>query len=86
LAGPAVEGATVTLGSLVVGIPIGLGLGVLAVRVLPLFFTLPPPLVAVPGVGTVALAGLVLVLSAGALGMALASVTRPGAEEVLREP
>jgi putative ABC transport system permease protein len=86
LVGPTVEGAAVTLGSLAVGIPLGLGLGVLAVRVLPLFFTLPPPLVAVPGVGTLALAGLVLVLSAGALAMALASVTRPGAEEVLREP
>jgi putative ABC transport system permease protein len=86
LMGPALEGGIAVLGSLVIGVPVGLGLGVLAVRVLGLFFTLPPPLLSIP-VG--ALAGLVVLMtamSAVALTIALAAVTRVAAASVLREP
>ena len=85
LNGPALEGAIAAAGSLVVGVPVGLGLAMLAVRVLGLFFTLPPPLLSIP-VG--AIAGLVVLMvaaSAVALGAALVAVDRVGAAAVLRE-
>ncbi len=41
--GPAQEGIVAVVGSLLIGLPLGLLLGILAVRVLGLFFTLPPP-------------------------------------------
>ena len=83
---PLLEGSIAALGSLAIGIPVGLGLGVLAVRVLSLFFTLPPPLVTVPIGGLAALAVLVLGISAGALGLALRRVSRIEVGQVLREP
>jgi putative ABC transport system permease protein len=86
LASPAQEGAIAVLGSLALGLPIGVALGVVSVRVLELFFTLPPPLVTVPGESLVALAALVVAVSALALCAALAAVTRIAPAEVLREP
>jgi len=86
LTGPAIEGAIAVLGSLLVGVPVGLGLAVLTVRVLGLFFMLPPPLLSLP-VG--ALAGLVVLMIAAsplALGIALVAVTRMQTASVLREP
>jgi putative ABC transport system permease protein len=83
---PAQEGAIAVLGSLVLGVPIGLGLSMLAVRVLSLFFTLPPPVIAVPGASLVLLALAIVVTSAGALALALRAVTRIRAAQVLREP
>jgi putative ABC transport system permease protein len=86
LTGPGLEGGIAVLGSLLVGVPVGLGLALLAVRVLGLFFTLPPPPLSVP-LG--ALGGLVLLMtatSAVALGIALAAVTRVPAASALREP
>ena len=38
----------VVLGSLLIGVPVGLGLALLEVRVLSLFFALPPPLLTIP--------------------------------------
>jgi putative ABC transport system permease protein len=70
----------------VIGLPLGLVLGMLVVRVLGLFFTLPPPLLIVPG-GT--LGAFVLVMAAAsavALGGALAAVRRLSASTALREP
>jgi len=85
LSGPALEGAIAAAGSLVVGVPVGLGLAVLTVRVLGLFFTLPPPLLSVP-VGAVAgLVALMVAASAVALGAALVAVDRVSAAAVLRE-
>jgi putative ABC transport system permease protein len=86
LVAPAQEGALAVLGSVLVGVPLGLGLGMLAVRVLSLFFTLPPPVVAVDGGSLVAFVALMCVASAAALGAALVAITRIGVAEVLREP
>lgn len=74
------------LGALAIGVPVGLGLGLLSVRILGLFFTLPPPILTVP-VGTLAgFAVLILVTSAAALGAALAAVNRVNPATTLREP
>jgi putative ABC transport system permease protein len=83
---PAQEGIIAVLASLAIGVPVGVGLGMLAVRVLGLFFVLPPPLVTVP-VGTLAaFAALIVTASAVALAGALAAVNRVQAAPVLREP
>ncbi|HEU4397159.1 MAG TPA: ABC transporter permease [Actinomycetota bacterium] len=84
--GPALEGVIAVLGSLAVGVPLGLGLAVLAGRVLGLFFTLPPPLLAVPALPLATLGLLVVGASALALGAALVAVDRRSVATVLREP
>jgi putative ABC transport system permease protein len=84
--GPALEGAVAVLGALAIGVPVGLGLGLVSVRILGLFFTLPPPLLTVP-VGT--LAGFVVLMiatSAIALGAALVAIDRVKPATMLREP
>ena len=86
ITGPAQEGIVAVLGSLVIGLPLGLGLGMLVVRVLGLFFTLPPPVLAVPGGSLAGFVVLMLITSAVALGSSLLAVTRVGAPSVLREP
>jgi len=86
LTGPVEEGVVAVLGSVLVGVPVGLGLSALSVRVLGLFFTLPPPVLAVsPGE---MIAFLVLVVSAATVGFAaaLTSAMRARAAAVLREP
>jgi putative ABC transport system permease protein len=86
LTGPALEGALAVVGSLLIGVPLGIGLAVLTIRVLGLFFTLPPPLVVVP-VATLAWFGLVMAAaSAVALGAAMRTVARQAAASMLREP
>ncbi|MDX6638236.1 MAG: hypothetical protein QOJ01_1747, partial [Solirubrobacterales bacterium] len=57
-----------------------------SVRVLGLFFTLPPPVLTIPVVPLIAFVLLMLVTSAIGLGSALLSVTRLRAASVLREP
>jgi putative ABC transport system permease protein len=86
LAGPGLEGAIAVGGSIALGVPIGLGLTVLAVRVLGLFFVLPPPLLAVPGWPLVAFLLLVAGMGAVALAAALVSAARAAPAAVLREP
>jgi putative ABC transport system permease protein len=86
LDGPAQEGLIAVLGSLAVGLPVGLGFGMLAVRVLGLFFTLPPPLLVVPLWPMVAFVTLILLTSTLALASALRGVNRIAAATVLREP
>jgi putative ABC transport system permease protein len=86
LTGPALEGAVAIVGSVAIGVPLGLGLGVLAVRVLALFFTLPPPLLTVPTGGLLVLGATVLVLAAASLAIALWRVSRVAVGVVLREP
>jgi putative ABC transport system permease protein len=86
LTGPAVEGVIAIVGSVVVGVPIGLGLGMLSVRVLALFFTLPPPLLTIPAGGLLLLGATVLVLATASLGIALSRVSRVAVGVVLREP
>jgi putative ABC transport system permease protein len=84
--GPRLEGLIAVLASLLIGIPVGLVLGLLSVRLLGLFFTLPPPLLEIPAAP---LAGFVVLMagaSALALGGALAAVTRVTAATSLREP
>jgi putative ABC transport system permease protein len=84
--GPALEGAVAVLGALAIGVPVGLGLGLVSVRILGLFFTLPPPLLTVP-LGT--LAGFVVLMiatSAIALGAALVAIDRVKPATMLREP
>jgi putative ABC transport system permease protein len=86
VAGPVIEGAIAAVGSLVLGIPIGIGLAVLSVRVLGLFFVLPPPLATVPVGGIAVLAGLVVAVSAVALAVAVQRVVRVDPATILREP
>src|SRR5262249_17687230 len=86
LTAPAVEGTIAVLGSLVVGVPVGVGLAILAVRVLGLFFLLPPPLFVLPTNAVLGLAASMIAMSAVALGVALRRVARQDAAPVLREP
>jgi putative ABC transport system permease protein len=83
--GPAQEGIVTVVGSLLIGLPLGLVLGVLVVRVLGLFFTLPPPLLSVPGGSLGAFVLLMVGASAVALAGALAAVRRLSAAAALRE-
>jgi putative ABC transport system permease protein len=86
MTGPAQEGAVAVLGSLVIGLPLGLVLGILAVRVLGLFFTLPPPVVSLPAIPLAGFVLLMILASAVALGTSLLAVRRLGASSTLREP
>lgn len=84
--GPAQEGVVAVVGSLLIGLPLGLVLGTLVVRVLGLFFTLPPPFLSVPAGTLAALIGLVAIASVAALGGALVAVSRSSRLAALREP
>ena len=83
---PAIEGTVAAVGSILIGIPVGIGLAVIAVRVLGLFFTLPPPVVSVPGASLIGLAAGVLVASMIALATVLRRVSRLDVSPLLREP
>jgi putative ABC transport system permease protein len=85
LTAPLLEGALATIGSIVIGIPVGLVLNVLAVRVLGLFFTLPPPVLTIPIAQLVLLAASVLVFASVALWLALRRVGHVEVADVLRE-
>jgi putative ABC transport system permease protein len=85
LVGTAVEGVVAVLGSLVVGIPIGLALALLAVRVLGGFFVLPPPLLSVPVLGITALVALVLLTTGLVFFAALERLRRSNLSGLLRE-
>lgn len=84
--GPRQEGTIAVLASAVIGVPVGLVLGLLSVRLLGLFFTLPPPLLEVPAGLLVGFLVLMVAASAVALGGALVSVTRASPATSLREP
>jgi putative ABC transport system permease protein len=85
LVGTAVDGAAAVVGSLVVGIPIGLPFALLAVRVLGGFFVLPPPLLSVPVIGLTALVALVLLTTGAAFFIALERLRRSNLAGLLRE-
>jgi len=85
LTGPVLEGAVAGLGSLAIGMPVGVGLAMLSVRVLGLFFTLPPPLVTIPVPELVGLSALVILTSAAAMGIVLRRVSRIDVAAALRE-
>lgn len=84
--GPAQEGAVAVLGALAIGVPVGLGLGLLSVRILGLFFTLPPPLLTIPVGPLAGFVVLMLATSAAAMGAALVAVNRVNPASTLREP
>ena len=85
-AGPACEGAAVVLGALAIGVPVGLGLAVVSVRILGLFFTLPPPLLTVP-VPTLAVFAVAFAAAAAiAVAAALGAIRRVSPAATLREP
>jgi len=86
IAGPAAEGVLVVLGSLLIGVPVGLGLALLEVRVLSLFFALPPPLLTIPAVALVVFIVFMVMTSTIAIAAALTAVTRVRPASVLREP
>lgn len=86
LAAPAIEGAVAVIGSLLIGMPIGIGLSIVAIRVLGLFFTLPPPLYVLPTDALASLAAVMVGMSVVAMGLALRSVARQEPAPVLREP
>jgi putative ABC transport system permease protein len=83
---PVVESSIAVFAGLAIGIPVGLGLGLLSIRILTLFFTLPPPLLVVPTGAIAALAAVVVLTSAVALLGALHRVARQSPASVLREP
>jgi putative ABC transport system permease protein len=82
---PLVEGAIAVFGGLAIGIPLGLGLAVLNIQILALFFTLPPPLLVVSTRALGVLAAIVVGTSAVALAIVLHRVARQPAATVLRE-
>ena len=84
LVAPALEAAVAVLGSIAIGLPVGLGLGALAVRVLGLFFTLPPPLLVIPVEGVVALVIGVVGASVVALSLTLLVLSRGRVAAALR--
>ena len=86
LTGPLQEAGVAVVGALALGIPIGLGLSVLTVRILGLFFVLPPPILALEAAPLLALVGLVVGLSSAGFGVTLAAVVRQSPALVLREP
>jgi putative ABC transport system permease protein len=86
IVGPAAEGVLVVLGSLLIGVPVGLGLALLEVRVLSLFFALPPPLLTIPTGALVLFVVFMVMTSTIAIAAALAAVTRVRPASVLREP
>lgn len=85
-AGPAQEGIVTVVGSIVVGLPLGLLLSLLSVRVLSLFFTLPPPLLTIPVPWLLGFMGVMVATCGLALAGALAAATRSQAATALREP
>jgi putative ABC transport system permease protein len=86
IAGPAAEGVLVVLGSMLIGVPVGLGLALLEVRVLSLFFALPPPLLTIPTGALSVFIVFMAMTSTIAIAAALAAVTRVRPASVLREP
>jgi putative ABC transport system permease protein len=85
LTGAAQEGAISVFGSVILGVPIGLGIALVSVRVLGLFFVLPPPLLALAA-GRLGLFLLLTVgTSAAALAVALVAINRVTAATTLRE-
>jgi putative ABC transport system permease protein len=80
------EGTLAVVASMAIGIPIGLLLGLLSVRVLGLFFTLPPPVLEVPTTALAVFAAAMAGASAAALGLALLRIRRLNAAALLREP
>jgi putative ABC transport system permease protein len=85
-AGTRVEGTLALTASLAIGIPVGLILGLISVRLLGLFFTLPPPLLTVPIARIAGFAILMSTTTAGALTAALAAINKVSAAVSLREP
>jgi putative ABC transport system permease protein len=83
---PAIEGAIAVLGSLLIGIPVGVGTSIVTIRVLGLFFTLQPPLLVLPVRALLLLAGSLVVASLVALGITLYKVSRANPAALLREP
>jgi putative ABC transport system permease protein len=67
-------------------VPVGLLLGVVSVRILGLFFTLPPPTLTIPAGPLAALVLVLVAASAVGLGAALAAIGRTSAASTLREP
>ena len=86
LTGVAFEGMLAAVGSLLLGLPVGLGLGVVSVRVLGFFFALPPPVATVPIGPLVELTLLVVGASTAALGVIMWRASRVEVATILREP
>ena len=85
LTGAAQEGAISVFGSVLRGVPIGFGIALVSVRVLGLFFVLPPPLLTLAA-GRLGLFLLLTVgTSAAALAVSLVAIDRLTATTTLRE-
>lgn len=82
---PLLEGCIAAVGSLLIGIPVGLVLALLAVRELDIFFTLSPPLLTVPVPGLLVLMAATLLGSALALVIPLRRTAAAEVSSVLRE-
>jgi putative ABC transport system permease protein len=86
LASPATEGLLTVAGSLLIGIPLGLCLSILSVRVLGLFFALPPPLLSVPAQTLLVFVAVMVLASVAAFALALRAVNATATAATLREP
>lgn len=84
--GPARESAVVVLAALAIGVPVGLGLAMVSVRILGLFFTLQPPLLTVPVPTLGAFAAVTVAGSAVAIAAAVVAIGRVTPATTLREP
>lgn len=74
------------LGSLLIGVPVGLGLALLEVRVLSLFFALPSPLLTIPAGALAVFSVFMAMTSTISIAAALTAVIRVRPTSVLREP
>ncbi|NJC72007.1 ABC transporter permease [Planosporangium thailandense] len=84
LTAPAAEGAITVVLSLLIGVPVGIGLSIVSIKVLGLFFVLPPPLVVVPTTALLGFGAFMIAVSVLALGVTLRSVARQDAAPTLR--
>ncbi|MDQ6649158.1 MAG: FtsX-like permease family protein [Actinomycetota bacterium] len=82
---PALEGVVTVAASVLIGVPVGIGMAMISVRVLNPLFTLRPPLIRIDGFGLAALVAGVLVATALALLTSLITVARLRTVSVLRE-
>ncbi len=83
---PTIEGTIAVLGSLLIGVPVGIATSIVGIRVLGLFFTRQPPLLVLPVQALLLLAGSLVATSVVALGVTLHQVSRANPAALLREP
>jgi putative ABC transport system permease protein len=82
---PAVEGVATVTASVALGVPVGIGMAMISVRVLNPLFSLGPPLISIDGAALAGLLAGVIAATALALIASLGTVARLRTVSVLRE-